>query len=107
MKLLTKELLKEFEKQGHTQSKELKDIKIIVKYFNPLGAGSWYAVEYDAEHRIFFGYANIGDMRNAELGYFSLDDLENCKGPLGVGIERDLYFGEHTLQEIMDKKGTI
>ena len=38
-----------------------------------------------------------------EMGYFSLDELEEIKGPLRLGIERDLYFGEHTLAEVMEK----
>ena len=102
MKLLTKELIKEFEKQGHTDGKDPKDIKVIAKFFNPLGAGTWYATEYLPDERLFFGFVSLYNDYNDELGYFSLDDFINYKGPLGIGIERDRYFGDHTLQEILD-----
>ena len=31
-------------------------------------------------------------MECPELGYVSLAEIESVKGPLGLGIERDLYF---------------
>ena len=37
----------------------------------------------------FFGLA-IG--LEIELGYWSLAELEQVRGPLGLPIERDLYF---------------
>lgn len=107
MQLLSDELLKLFEAQGNTSHKEAKDIKVIAKYFNPCGSGTWYAVEYLPDERIFFGYANLGNADFAELGYFSLDELESFAGLFGLGIERDLFFKECTLQEVIDSKGTI
>jgi hypothetical protein len=107
MKLLTKEIERDFEAQGLTDDMGPEDIKIIAKFFCPWGAASWFAVEYDPDDRIFFGYANLGDDDNAELGEFSLDELEDLKGPGGLTIERDLYFGEHTLKEVMDTKGHL
>jgi Protein of unknown function (DUF2958) len=35
-----------------------------------------------------------------ELGYFSLSELEQTTGPLGLHIERDLYFKPTPLSEI-------
>jgi hypothetical protein len=107
MKLLTKEILKAFEKQGDTSEKRAEDVKVIAKFFNPGGAGTWFATEYDPERRVFFGYANIGDDLNAEPGYFSLDELESFRGRFGLKIERDMYFGNHTLKEVVDKKGRL
>ena len=37
-----------------------------------------------------------------ELGYFSLCELEEAKGPLGLPIERDLYFKPKTLKELKE-----
>lgn len=102
MKLLTKQILADFKKQGYTDGKPKDQVKVIVKFFNPTGAGNWYAVEYDETERLFFGFASIFNDYNDELGYFSLDELESYRGPLGLGIERDMHFGEHTLQEILD-----
>lgn len=102
MKLLTKELLKKFEEQGSTENMSPNEIKVIAKYFNPVGNGTWYAVEWLPEDEVFFGFVSLYNDWNDELGYFSLEELESYQGPLGLGIERDLYFGDHTLQEILD-----
>lgn len=107
MKLLTKEILKAFEKQGDTDNKKPEDIKIIAKFFYPRGAATWFATEYDPETRCFFGYVTLGDPENAELGPFSLEELESFRDNWGLKIERDLYFGEHTLREVMDKRGRL
>ena len=98
MKLLTKELLKRFEEVGRQES--VKDPLVIAKFFNPTGAGTWYAIEYYPETREFFGYVSIFGDFNDGFGYFSLDELENYKGQFGLGIERDLHFGEHKLSEV-------
>jgi len=102
MELLTKELLKKFKKQGYTGNKDAKDIKVIAKFFNPTGAGTWYAVEYHEKARLFYGFVSISNDYNDELGYFSLDELKSFRGPFGIGIERDLHFGDYTLQDILD-----
>lgn len=107
MQLMTKGLLKEFEKQGQTDGKKPEDVKIIAKFFNPTGAGNWYATEWIPEDGVFFGYANIGDSECAELGYFSLEELQTYRGKFGLGIERDLHFHNRTLKEVLDARGTI
>jgi hypothetical protein len=43
----------------------------------------------------------------AELGAFSLDELQGSRGRLGLGVERDLHFGDHTLREVIDAKGRM
>lgn len=105
MKLMTKELKKKFAKQGDTSMKQARDIKIIAKYFNPFGAGTWYCFEYWPEDRVFMAFVNLIGPENAEIGTVSLDELQELViPPLGLGIERDLYFGDdHTLQQVMDK----
>lgn len=35
-----------------------------------------------------------------ELWYFSLSELENVRGPLGLPIERDFHFTPQTLNEL-------
>ena len=104
MELLTKELEQSFPRLGTTSEMPLDQVRIIAKYFYPCGAATWYATEYDPEERLFFGFVNLGDLQCAELGYFSLDEMEQFKGRSGVGIERDLYFGEHYLSEVLNGK---
>ena len=101
MKLMTKTLIKRFFKVGSQE--HVKDPLIIAKFFNPTGAGTWYATEYDPKTRTFFGYVSIFGDWNDEWGYFSLDELESFKGSFGLGIERDLYFGEKRASQIINK----
>lgn len=68
----------------------------LVKFFTPDSSWTWYGSEFDGED-IFFGLV-IGF--EAELGYFSLAELESVKGPMGLPIERDEHFKPKTLQEI-------
>ena len=64
----------------------------VVKFFNPVGAATWLVTEMDPEENDhLFGLADMG-MGFPELGGISLSELQNYRGPLGIGIERDLYF---------------
>jgi len=101
MQLLTKALEKRFLKIGRQENK--KDPVVIVKFFNPAGAGTWYATEYDPETKEFFGYVSIFGDWNDEWGWFSLEELQNYRGKFGLGIERDLYFDEKRISEVMPK----
>jgi hypothetical protein len=40
---------------------------------------------------------------DVELGSFSLSELSNHRGRLGLGIERDLYFTPKPAKEIWEK----
>jgi len=106
VKLLTSEIIAEFKKQGDTSQKKAEKIRIICKYFNPCGAGTWYCYEYIPEDRIFWCFADLGMPDCAECGTVSLTELEETRLPFGLGIERDLYFsvGKYTLQEIQQGK---
>jgi hypothetical protein len=101
MQLLTKELLKRFEKVGRQE--EVSDPIVIAKFFNPAGAGTWYATEYDPSTKEFFGYVSIFGDWNDEWGSFALSELENYRGKFGLGIERDRYFGEKKISEVEPK----
>ncbi|MDD3002479.1 MAG: DUF2958 domain-containing protein [Candidatus Shapirobacteria bacterium] len=103
MKLLTKELLKTFNKVGRQE--EVKDPLVIAKFFNPTGGGTWYATEYNPESKEFFGYVSIFGDWNDEWGSFSLFELENYRGKFGLGIERDIYFSSKPFSQI--NKGEI
>ena len=107
MKLLTKEILEKFEKQGDVSEKMPDEIMIVCKFFNPVGAGTWYLYQYDPEQEIFWGFANLGDPEMAEEGTIALKDFTDIQLPFGMGIERDINFGyNHTLKEVMDIAST-
>jgi len=99
MQLVTKELLARFVKIGRQE--EISDPVVIAKFFNPTGAGTWYATEYDSEEKIFFGYVSIFGDECDEWGYFSLNELEEYRGRFGLGIERDINFDEKKISEVV------
>jgi hypothetical protein len=69
-----------------------------VKFFTPDSGWTWYASEFDGED-IFFGLVVGFEL---ELGYFSLKELQEARGPLGLPIERDLHFEAKSLGELME-----
>lgn len=97
MKLLTEELEKRFAEVGRQEGD--KNPIVIAKFFNPIGAGSWFCTEYNPEEKIFFGYASIFGDGCDEWGSISLSELEEFRGYMGLGIERDLYCGERRISE--------
>lgn len=97
MKLITKELEKRFAEIG--DQSQVSDPVIVAKFFNPCGSATWYATEYDAENQICFGY--VTGMAFDEWGTFSIPELESIKLPLGLGIERDIYFKEKRFNELI------
>ena len=68
------------------------------KFFTPDSNWTWYASEFDGED-VFFGLVSGLEL---ELGYFSLSELQNVIGPLGLPIERDLHFEPKKLGELME-----
>jgi hypothetical protein len=99
MKLLTRELLKRFEQVGSQELSE--DPLVIAKFFNPEGAGTWYATEYNPEDKEFFGYVSIFGDHCDEWGHFTLAELESYRGRLGLGIERDQHFQEQPIKKFL------
>lgn len=100
MKLVTKELEEKFKEYPfYSQENKLGNAKVIVKYFNPCGAGTWLITEAEKQENgkyLFFGYCNLGDSADAEFGYVSQEELESIQLPFGLSIERDLYLEEET-----------
>lgn len=97
MKLLTKAIEKALPKRYSQENNP--DPICHAKFFTPWGAWTWFAIEYDAEERIFFGYV-FG--HEAELGYFRLDELEAIRGPGGLRIERDRWFEASPLSTVKE-----
>ena len=75
------------------------DSLALVKFFTPDSSWTWYASEFDGED-IFYGLV-IGF--EIEFGYFSLSELQSVRGPLGLSIERDLYYQPISLRELRDR----
>jgi Protein of unknown function (DUF2958) len=80
------------------EAKKPEDIPVVLKLFNPTGAGTWYLTEADLDEGVAFGYCVIHE---GELGYVSLRELREYKGVFGLGIERDEGFDGATLADVM------
>lgn len=79
---------------GATQDED--DPVAQVKLFMPYTAWTWYITEYDRSNRMCFGLV-VGDER--ELGYFSLEQLEEIRGLCGVRVKRDSSFQPQPVSE--------
>jgi len=67
-----------------------------VKLF--LDGWTWYITELSIDKDICFGY--VVSPFGSELGYFSLHEIQEVIGSLGLGVERDLYFKPTQLSAI-------
>jgi hypothetical protein len=79
---------------------QIADPIVYVKFFNPISDWTWYATEFDGEDT-FFG---LVQGLEEELGYFSLSELQEYRGALGIGIERDLHFSPTPLSQLRRQK---
>jgi hypothetical protein len=84
---------------GATETKT--DAVAWVKWIMPDSEWTWYVTEYDPQDRICFGLVEEGF--DIEIGYFSLEEIENIRAPYGLRVERDLTYVPHPLNEIHPK----
>jgi len=63
----------------------------VVKFFNPVGAGTWLISEMEPNGDTLFGLADLG-FGCPELGSCSLAELTSDRLPFDLGIERDILF---------------
>jgi hypothetical protein len=97
MKLLTDEIKSSLPALYSTEGDG--DKKIVCKFFNPVGAGTWYICEGQEQANgdwLLFGLCDLG-FGMPEWGYVSLNELESVSLPFGMGIERDIFFSPNTL----------
>ena len=91
MKLITKQIEKELEKYPLYSTDGQKEKKVIVKFFNPYGAGRWYVCEGQKQDNgdwLFFGYV---ELLEKEWGYFTLSELQSIKTPFNRGNKKDIH----------------
>jgi len=77
-------------------TEEQVDPTIYVKLF--LDGWTWFISEISIDGDICFGY--VVSPFASELGYFSLVEISEIKGSLGIGVERDLHFTPTALSKI-------
>ena len=89
MKLITKELEKIIPPFYSSEDVALEDKIVYAKFFLPDAQWNWLVLEYDRESNSIFA---LVDGLDAELGYASIEELEQVRGHLGLHVERDIYF---------------
>lgn len=64
----------------------------VAKFFSPDAGATWLISEVDPDDPDrLFGLCDLG-LGFPEIGYVSLAEITALKGPLGLPVERDLYF---------------
>lgn len=64
----------------------------VVKLFTPDAGATWLLTEADPEEGTrCFGLCDLG-LGLPELGWVDLTEIQALRGPLGLPVERDLYF---------------
>ena len=104
MKLLTKEIISKLPKLGVMDNKPANQVPIVAKFFHPLSSWTWYVTEGEQNEDGDWTFFGLVRGIETELGYFSLAELESFKDRFSLGIERDLYFGQHTLAEAQERQ---
>lgn len=91
MQLITKEIEKKlFKNPLYSHDGEGMEANVIVKFFNPVGAGTWLITEGEKQNDgdwLLYGYCHITEW---EWGYVSFNELKSLR-TFGLGIERDMY----------------
>ena len=104
MKLLTQEIRKKLPPSYSQDGKGGKAIAYL-KLFTPDSSWTWWVIEGgpitdENGQEVDFQFFGLVDGQFKELGYFNLSELETVRGPMGLPIERDLYWQPKTLEEI-------
>ena len=78
------------------------DFKPVVKLFTPDAQCTWLLTELGLDD-IAFGLCDLG-MGCPELGFVSMREIRELRGPLGLPVERDLHFdADKTLSAYADE----
>lgn len=105
MKLLTKQIREQLPPLYSQDGKGRKAV-VYTKYFTPSSNWTWLCTEGEpvldeSQNEVDFKFFGLVFGHEREFGYFLLSELEEVRGPMGLPIERDLYFKPKTLAEIV------
>jgi len=96
---MTKAITKKAQKQFPRGSDMTQNV--VAKFFDPCGSFTWYLMNQDPDDPNYLW--GIVKGHEIEMGSFLLSELSSYRGPLGIGIERDLYFTPKPAKEIWDR----
>jgi hypothetical protein len=104
MKLLTKTIRKKLPPLYAQEGKGGKAI-VHMKLFTPDSSFTWYItqgspIKDESGREVDFHFFGLVEGHDKELGYVALSEMESVRGPMGLPIERDLWWKPKTLEEI-------
>ena len=79
----------------------LEGQNVIVKLFDPCGSWTWYFMNQDPEDPTYLW--GIVKGFEIEMGSMYLPELEEYRGRLEIGIERDLNFNPLPAKEVWER----
>ena len=79
-----------------TDNKPHDEIIVWLKFFTPDSSYTWYLWEFDGDDTMFG--LTIG--HEMELGYVSLSEIRETTGPMGLHVERDIWWKPQPLCQI-------
>ena len=100
MKLITKEIERRLPPLYSNEGTPADQVPIVAKFFTPDGSASWFITEGNLQTGMLFGLCDLG-FGFPELGYITLQELEETRGRLGLPVERDRHYGNHFLSEVL------
>lgn len=106
MKLLTEKIIEDFKKYpfGSQDNKKGMERKVLVKFFNPYGVGTWIITEAEWQEEtkdwLLYGLGDLG--YGYEWGYVSFNELNALRvPPFHMPIERDMYIGNCKVKDLV------
>jgi len=95
LEMLTPEVVVRLQANHVTQAplkgtRNERDFEPVCKLFLPWASGTWLLTEME-DDGLAFGLADLG-FGTPELGYISLDEIWEVKGPGGLRVERDIHW---------------
>ncbi len=103
MGLMTKEISQKAQQQFPC-GKDM-DQMVIARFHDPQGTLAFYVINQNPDDPdSIFG---IVHRTQVELGFVSLQELENYQSSFGLGIVRDVFFMPTTARELWEKLNTL
>jgi hypothetical protein len=80
---------------GYTVNEPL--VTAYLKWFTPDANWTWYITEFDRDKGMCYGVVSGLEV---EWGTFTLQEVQQVRGSLGLPVERDLHFKPTLISEL-------
>ena len=88
----------------YSQDEKEEEAKVSLVVKIPYTGFIWLITEYSPEESLFFGFVCLNDIKNAELGYISKNELEDLGRKYPLTIEKiDITLAEAKIKYIKEE----